>query len=198
MKKNSVLIFAAAVLLLNFLCCWYADTLFNRLFIFALVPHIISLIALLVCVVFSVVGIIQHRTSFRHYVSFIICIVSVFLMFMFPFRTAKVKLEMSLFEKQRLQVVEMVRDGEITYDYLGNAELPSGYRHTSSDGEIYIYQNDGDQVICFWVFRGMLSGSVQLMYSSQDESLIYKNETPHEIVSIEKLKEHWYLVHTDY
>lgn len=46
--------------------------------------------------------------------------------------------------------------------------------------------------------RGVLSGSVQLMYSSGDDALIYKNETGHKITYVEKLKDNWYLVETDY
>lgn len=117
---------------------------------------------------------------------------------MFPFRTAKVNLELSLFEKYRLEVVEKVKDGELIVDSFGNSELPKGYGHLSSDGNIFVYQNDNEQVISFWVFRGMLSGSVELIYSSGDESLIYSNERGHPIVNIDKLKDNWYLVYTDY
>ena len=53
-------------------------------------------------------------------------------------------------------------------------------------------------VISFWVFRGMLSGSIELIYSSVDESLIYANESGHPITNVKKLKDHWYLVDTDY
>ena len=39
---------------------------------------------------------------------------------------------------------------------------------------------------------------VQLMYSSGAEALIYKNETGHKITYVEKLKDNWYWVETDY
>ena len=90
----------------------------------------------------------------------------------------------------------MVRNNEIKTYSGKNARLPGKYNFTSSDGEIHIYQNDDEQVICFWVFRGMLSGSVELVYISGNESLIYDNIL--DIYSVDKLKEHWYLVETEY
>ena len=36
------------------------------------------------------------------------------------------------------------------------------------------------------------------MYSSGNEALIYKNETGHKITYVEKLKDNWYWVETDY
>ena len=111
---------------------------------------------------------------------------------------AKVNFELTLLEKDRLEIVEMIKDGEIKKDHLGNAKLPKGYGYLSSDGEIFVYQNDNEQVISFWVYRGMLSGSIELIYSSVDESLIYANESGHPITNVKKLKDHWYLVDTDY
>ena len=70
---------------------------------------------------------------------------------------------------------------------------------SSTSGEVTVYENDNDGVlICFWIMRGVLSGSVQLMYSSGAEALIYKNETGHKITYVEKLKDNWYWVETDY
>ena len=44
----------------------------------------------------------------------------------------------------------------------------------------------------------MLSGSHQLMYSSNGEKLIRENETGHPITNIKKLKNNWYYVKTNY
>lgn len=50
------------------------------------------------------------------------------------------------------------------------------YKYVSSDGEIYVYQNDENgTVIGFWILRGMLSGSVELIYSEGEENLIREN-----------------------
>lgn len=198
MKKGFTIIIAVLALVINFLCFWYSDFLINRYFVFGLIPICFSIIAIIVSAILSIVFIAKNKKQPSAYVSLAISIITVILIFVFPFRTARVDVELTLLEKDRLEIIQMVRDGEITVDDIGNASLPKEYDHLSSDGEIFVYQNDSEQVISFWVFRGILSGSVQLVYSSTDESLIYANETGHPITNIKKLKDRWYLVDTDY
>ncbi len=198
MKKHFALIFSTSSLIINFICFWYTDVLFDRLFIFGIIPLGISVLLLLASFIISIVFIFRHLSIIKNYIALIISIVTVVLIFVFPFRMAKVKLELSLYEEERLQIIEMVKKGELDGDKTGNVALPKGFGRLSSDGNIFVYQNDNEQVISFWVFRGMLSGSVELVYSSQDEALIYENESGHPMKSVNKLKEHWYLVETDY
>lgn len=198
MKKHFTLFFSISTLVVNFACFWYSDALLDRFFVFAVIPYGISIIMLAQSLILSVAFTIRYPSIIKNYIALAISLITILLIFVFPFRTAKVKLELSLYGQDREQIVEMVKNGELVSDHIGNTELPKGYGRLSSDGSIFVYQNDSEQVISFWVFRGMLSGSVQLIYSSQDERLIYKNETGHPITSIIKLKEHWYLVKTDY
>ncbi len=198
MKKNFAVIRSICVFTVSFLSFWFADDLFNRLFVLGLLPLVVSVLYLLGSLIVSMVAIIRKPSVLKNYLPFVISLISIIVLLNFPFRNAKVKLELKLYDKGRTRIVEMVKSGDIISNDWGNAELPDRFDHLSSDGNIFIYQNDDEQVISFWVFRGMLSGSVQLIYSSKDENLIFENETEHSIVSIEKLKEHWYLVETDY
>jgi hypothetical protein len=198
MKKISALILSLCAFAAVFLSFWYNDVLFNRLFVFGLIPMALSVLLLFGSLIMSIIVIARKPSILKSYLPIVISIITVLIIFVFPFRKAKVNLELQLFDKARMHVIEMVKNDEIIPDRIGNAELPFGFRHISSDGNIFIYQNDEEQVISFWVFRGMFSGSVQLIYSSKDENLIYDNEEGHSIVSIEELKDHWYLVETDY
>ncbi|MBQ7031423.1 MAG: hypothetical protein IJN13_03515 [Bacilli bacterium] len=93
----------------------------------------------------------------------------------------------------------MIEDNKLKVDDLGNVKLPNKYKKVSTSGEVAVYQNDEDgKVVAFWIFRGMQSGSVQLIYSTGGEELIMDNETGHPIVSIDKLKDNWYYVVTNY
>ena len=198
MKKISAVILSLCAFATVFLSFWYNDVLFNRLFVFGLIPMALSVLLLFGSLIVSIIVIARKPSILKSYLPIVISIITVLIIFVFPFRKAKVNLELQLFDKARMHVIEMVKNDEIIPDRIGNAELPFGFRHISSDGNIFIYQNDEEQVISFWVFRGMLSGSVQLIYSSKDENLIYDNEEGHSIESIEELKDHWYLVETDY
>ena len=167
MKKISALILSLCAFAAVFLSFWYSDVLFNRLFVFGLIPMALSVLLLFGSLIVSIIIIARKPFILKSYLPIVISIITVLIIFVFPFRKAKVNLELQLFDKARMHVIEMVK-------------------------------NDEEQVISFWVFRGMLSGSVQLIYSSKDENLIYDNEEGHSIVSIEELKDHWYLVETDY
>lgn len=198
MKKYRFLIYSGVTFVLDFIFFWFSDMIFDRLFVFGMIPICIALLMLICGLIIAIIRIVKHRKDKKNYIAFAIFVVTAITIMFFPFRTAKVKFELPVYEEKRLQIVEMVANGDLEYDGTGNAELPKGYKHLSSDGNIYVYQNNDEQVVSFWVFRGMLSGSVELMYSSQGEELIYANESGHPIAEIEMLKDHWYLVHTDY
>ncbi len=196
--KRLALFLSILAFIVNSVIFWYFDSLFDRFWIFALFPVAISVVLLIVALIISLIEIFKNRSKLTSYIALAITVVTILLVFFFPFRDARVRTELYLFEDNRMKVIEMVRNGEIVPDLNGNAEIPAPYGYTSSDGNIYIFQNDEEQVVCFWVFRGMLSGSVQLIYSSGDARLIYANETGHPITDVTQLKAHWYLVQTDY
>ena len=93
----------------------------------------------------------------------------------------------------------MVRNHKLQKDERGNIILPKKYKKISTSGEVHVYQNgENGVVIGFYIYRGIMSGSIELIYSSTDESLIYANESGHPISEIIKLKDHWYYVVTNY
>lgn len=49
-------------------------------------------------------------------------------------------------------------------------------------------------MISFWIYRGVLSGNVELIYSSGGKNLIYEIKNNSEIVKIVELDENWYYV----
>lgn len=193
-----MLIVSIILFILNFLLGWYRDVLLDNLFVFQLIPE--AFVFLLNIVVILVASIMRKNNKTKlTLIAIIIIIISLILRFIFPFRNVKTIFELYVYEDERLEIIEKVKNNEIEIDEDGNADLPKKLKKLSSDREITVYQNDEDgQVICFWIFRGMLSGSHQLMYSSGGEKLIKENETGHPIINIKKLKENWYYVDTDY
>ena len=117
----------------------------------------------------------------KEYIIFIglaVLVLLVVMILFFPFRYAKVNVELTLFDRDRTKIVEMIKNGDLQKKYSGNIDLPSGYRRLSSDGEVHVYRNDEEgQVIGFWVFREMLSSYTHLMYSSGGEDLITEKES---------------------
>ena len=198
MKKYELLITSIVVLVLSFLNNWFFDELLDSLFIFILIPNLVLFIGWLICLIFSIINLIRDKRIIN-IISLIIVILTALLILFFPFRKTKVILELNLYENERLEIIKMVEDKKLKTDEFGNVDLPYKYKKVSISGEVFVFQNDEEgQVIGFWVFRGVQSGSVQLIYSTGGEILIRDNETGHPIISIDKLKDNWYYVITDY
>ena len=198
MKKYKILIISILTLIISFVRSWYSDFLFDKLFIFYIIPNLLLFVLFNYCFITSLIKIVKER-KLINVVSIIVLLCSVLLFFFFPFRKVKTNYELNSFEKARLEIIDKIIYNELKPDDFGNVKLPKEYKKYSMSGEVTIYQNDKEgQVICFWIFRGMQSGSVQLMYSTGGEKLIKDNENGHPIKKIEKLKDNWYYVETDY
>lgn len=198
MKKYILLITSVIVMILSFLNSWFSDQMLDSLFIFALIPSLVLFVGWIICLVLSVIKIIKNKNVFN-IISLIVTVLTALLILFFPFRESKVRLELNLYEEERLEIIKMIEDNKLKVDDLGNVKLPNKYKKVSTSGEVAIYQNDEDgKVVAFWIFRGMLSGSVQLVYSTGGEEIIRSSEIEHPIVSIDKLKDNWYYVVTDY
>lgn len=198
MKKYRLLILSVSFFIIQFLNRWFSDQLFNKLFLLYSLLNF-TLFILFIKLSVNIVNDIKKNKTADNVVALIILIVSFLLTLCFPYREIKTKVELAFFENDRNEIIKMLKDKEITPDKYGNAKLPNKYKKISTSGEVYIYQNDDNgMVIGFWIFRGMMSGSTELIYSTGGENLIRENENGHPIVSINKLKENWYYVKTDY
>ena len=199
MKKHRLLIMLCLLLLVSFFAAWYSDHLFNHLFIFVLPIHIVLFAGFVALLVMSIRRVVREKDR-SGYLSILVLALLAVLIAIFPFRDTRVKYELGRFEADRLEIVRMIGSDQLRpKDEIGNVVLPAGYKRLSSDGEAFVYQNDENgQVIGFWVFRGMLSGSAELIYTSGGEALIRANESGHPIRKIDRLKDNWYYVETDY
>ena len=197
--KKYVLLLSVLLLLISFAVAWYSDHLFNTLFVLVLPLYLFLFICFIVLLVISIGRLIKYR-EYLCLASIAVLALLLALIVWFPFRDARVKVELNCLESDRLKVVDMIRDHQLQpKDGIGNIVLPPEYRKLSSDGNVFQYQNDeSGQVICFWVFRGMMSGSIELIYSSGGEDLIRANEARiGPITRIEKLKDCWYYIETE-
>lgn len=197
-KENKYLIIAILVFILCFLNNWYWDIILQSLFTLSIVPIIIIFLIYNIFLILTIIDIVRTKKKSSLVALIIYIIIPIFSIF-FPFRECRVNLEIWLYKKQREDIIINVKNKDYVADESGNIKLPKNLKKVSTSGEVTVYENDDEGVlICFWVMRGVLSGSIELMYSSGDEDLIYKNETGHKITYVEKLKDNWYWVETDY
>ena len=189
-----MLFFGLFLFALCLLCNWYSDLIAGHFTIFTLL--FIKLFLLIIWIIF-LVKIIKNFDKNKINILFgILLIGSIFSLF-YNFRFIKTKVEFTLYKKQRNIIIEKVKNNEFTYYFDKNIKLPI-YKYVSSDGEIYVYRNDEEQIIGFWIFRGISSGNVELIYSSDGEDLIYDIKNNSEIIKIIELEENWYYVESNY
>ena len=197
-KENKYLIIAILVFILCFLSNWYRDIILQMLFSLIVIPIIILFLIYNMFLILTIIDVVKTKKKSSVYSLIVYIIIPLFSLF-FPFRKCRVNLEMVLYKNEREEIISKIKDKEYISDEYGNIALPKIFKKVSTSGEVTVYENDNDGIlICFWIMRGVLSGSVQLMYSSGADALIYKNETGHKITYVEKLKDNWHWVETDY
>lgn len=138
MKKYIVLIISIVVMILSFLSGWYSEQLLDSLFIFFLILSLVLFIVWGICLVISIIKIVKEKDIYS-VISLIVVIVTALLVLFFPFRETKVRLELKLYEEERLEIVKMIEDNELNVDDLGNVVLPEKYKKLSTSGEVAVY-----------------------------------------------------------
>ena len=196
MKKYSLLILSVLLFLLSFFAFWYSDWFSPVLWLLAVPVLLLLLVCFVLLLVLNIRMIVKRKTWVSAAGVAVLVLMAVTLLF-FPFRDAKMKLDLVRYDDERMEIIGKIKDGQLRpRDSLGNVELPPGYKRISSSGEVFLYQNNEEgQVIGFWIFRGLsIDGSIQLIYSTGGEELIWENVYP--IETIEPVKENWYYVVT--
>ena len=197
MKKYLYLIISILYFITFFILNWYSDNIFRVSFILLSIISFVIYILFPCLLLYLIIKIIKKK-SYIDIISVIILIITAIFNMNFPYREIKAKVEFNKYEIQRLEIIEMIKDEKLIPDEFNNVVLPDDYKNCSVDGEAYIYQNNIEGIdISFWMFRGMQSGSVELIYSTGEE-LIRKNESGPQIRKIEKIQDNWYLVTTNY
>ena len=198
MKKYNNLILSILILVFSFIICWYSDYLYSSLFVFGIVLDLILMLFFFIILIISIRN-LKQKINIINILTIIILVATAILVLFFPFREVKMIYELNLYEKDRLEVIDMIKDNELKSDEIGNVTLPNKYKKLSTSGQVFVYKNSGkEQVIGFWVFRGMLSGSNLVIYSTGGNDLIESSIKGHPITNIEKLKDNWYYVETNY
>ena len=198
MKKYGLLILSILLLIVCFLLGWYNDQLTSTGLILLAFPIILILFGCFVTLLIVCIVAIIKRRAYINFISIGVLGLLILLILKFPFRDTKVNYELDHYEADRLKIVDMIADGQLMPDRLGNVDLPLGFRRVSASGQVYVLQNDEQgQVVLFWVFRGMLSGSLCLVYSSGGEEMIRASKEGPYITRLEQMKDTWYYMETD-
>lgn len=193
MRKNIILLFIqVALCIICFFNNWFKDNLFsNMIFMVPILFNITLIVAFTFIYFYSFSKYKNKKLIFK--ISSLFLFFFTILVSVYDFRLLKTKIELNLYNDERMAIIEKINNNEFSYYYKGNIKLPI-YKYVSSDGEVYVYQNDKScQVVGFWIYRGIMGESIQLIYSP-NEKIIYENLK--DVSEIKKLKNKWYYVIT--
>lgn len=196
MKKYILLISSILLLIISFFIKLYEVELLNKLFIFYHLMQIILFILLLIIINKIIKEL--HKKNIINIITLIIIITNILLVLFFPFREFKTIYELKLYETERNKVLNLIKDNKLKPDKYNNISLPKSLKKVSISGEVTLYQNNEEGLqVGFWIYRGLLSSSEELIYASSEQQ-IRNNDKYNEIIKIKKLKDNWYYVITEY
>ena len=175
--KNKLLIINIIDLILNFIICWFSDQIIDYSFVLSILFDLFIFIS----IIFLIVIIIKNFN--KELIDYIIAIILIL----------KTKYEFNRYKKARLTIIDKIYSNELIAKD-GNIVLPDDYKKYSASGEVYLYlKNENSIVVAFWIYRGMMSDSVQLIYSTNEELMLKSNQYIEKTI---KLDENWYYVET--
>ena len=192
MKKNILMVLVLLEFIITFLLKWFQDQIIDYLFLVSIFADVFILFSFIILFIILNKKMSKNKSMFECFI-ILIYILNILVILFFPFRKIKTKLEFDLYMNDRLEIINLVKQQKSIYNDNNIFVLPNEYKKVSTSGKIIIYKNSSeDTMIGFWIFRGMMSGSVQIIYSSGGEDLIMNSNL--DIQHIAKLAENWFYV----
>ena len=190
MKKHWYLIFTIVNFIGMYICCWYSDYLFDTFFIVGLIPLLVFFLAE---VIFFFIGLGRLRKKYKvvDLVCIILIIINLVSILFIPFRDIRARLEFLLYFDERNEVIDIIKENK---DNIGIVKLEDKYKKVSNSGDVFVYYNDKETVVGFYVFRGMMSSTTQVVYSSGGKYFVMYNQNGSKPKKIKELNKNWYYV----
>jgi len=196
MKQRFFLILTIISSFMNLSIYWFLDVLWSNLWVMTLSIQMIYLLCLLVCLIASIIFVILRPKQRYFRVTLIISAITFLLLFYFPFRAVKTKVEFVLFKTDRNEIIRMAENNELKTDELSAGVLPKGYGHLSADGTFHLEKYDDGVILYLYILR-TVGGAIELVYSSGGEELIYQSSDAAYITEIKPMGENWYYIVTE-
>lgn len=185
---------------LAILVAWFHDDIRERFFVYSIIINLATITALLSMFGYGVYYAIkvcrkERKIIFNSLIPLLIVIALISGLMFIPWGDCKVNFEHVLYKNQREKVIEDIRNSRVHFDERGNTQLPSSKQHLSTDGNMVIFKSDQEGIIVgFWVFRGMLSSSTFVLYSSQDSEPTASGLNVGAVEILQKLDPNWFYV----
>ena len=191
--KKFVFLFSSLFLIVSlFLVFWFGNEIVDTFFFFAMFIFLILIIFYILVLVLILRSIFIYKNKID-IISLIILIIGFIFNLIFPFSDVKFDYDFKTKMNDRLEVINYVKNSDVSVSENGVINLPFKYYNLSSSGDIVVHKENNSLVIEFFIYRGFLSdGSKILVYLEGKESDIRENISY--IKNIEKVDDNWYYV----
>ncbi len=196
LKKLSLL--CAAVVLINFFSSWYYEELFFHFFVLYSILDMVFFFLFIACGIWAVKYLKGNHKSIKDFIPIIFVVV--YLLYLLS--GSQNKLNFRVYKSMRYEIVEMVENHQLgESEEKGFVELPDKYKKCSSGGDVFIYRNNDECMIGFWIKRGFLdSGFSMFVYKSDDNAMDIERVVReclwdgYEVNSEQKEKQWYYII----
>lgn len=197
-KDLKLLVQVIIYFILLFIFSWYEDITSSMSPIFLvgfLVNLVLLILTFIILIIKSIKRIIEKKGKSCSFISLAILLIILSLTWCDGFRFIRVNVDTMLYENDRKIIINMINDDKLLKDEYDNVKLPKEYSFLSSSGEVHVYNHNDTELVSFWVVRGFLSGSIELVYSHSGEGII--TDTIPYITKVTKIQDNWYYVETE-
>lgn len=182
--------------ILSILFYWFFDVLGNNDTLF-FIPFVLVIVQV-ICFIILLFNIIYNFFKMKEKIKFIRCFIiliipTVILLFV-DLRFEKSKIDTYILENRRMKIIEAINPDNYK-NGITEIDISKQQSFGSHINSLMLYKNNDSIAFGFYVFRGVLCGSVQIVYSKLDKDKLM--EEIKYIVNIKEIKENWYYIETE-
>ena len=193
MKKYKILIFLLIIIALNILFNWfYYEILTYKLLSF--IFRVLFFASFIYILIFLIKKLTKRESMLLNCICLVIFVAYLIFWYYFPFTFVRCKLEMNNYEKERINIINKIRSGEISSNI--TIHLPKDENKVATDGIVRVYMNNSNGVIVAFniYYGGIFASDIEVIYSSSGIDGINSVTKNTRVKEIKKLKENWYYV----
>lgn len=194
MKKYKILIFLLIIIALNILFNWFYYEILTYKPFLSFIFRVLFFASFIYILIFLIKKLTKRESMLLNCICLVIFVAYLIFWYYFPFTFVRCKLEMNNYEKERINIINKIRSGEISSNI--TIHLPKDENKVATDGIVRVYMNNSNGVMVAFniYYGGIFASDIEVIYSSLGIDGINSVTKNTRVKEIKKLKENWYYV----
>lgn len=194
MKKYKILIFLLIIIALNILFNWFYYEILTYKPFLSFIFRALFFASFIYILIFLIKKLTKRESMLLNRICLVIFVAYLIFWYYFPFTFVRCKLEMNNYEKERINIINKIRNDEISSDI--TIYLPKNESKVATDGIVRVYMNNSNGVVVAFniYYGGIFASDIEVIYSSLGIDGINNVTKNTRVKEIKKLKGNWYYV----